>query len=141
MKEEELLYWWKVSKFLLVALFANARRVENKAFLRLRPRKQLFLLSRKYNAFVRTNYIRVLIYVKDIYGQKMKEIGFSTLATRSSIFSLLNVLQDLSLSKTVSCVWLKGVYQSKHNLNNIIPKKGYWRTQLKKDNDIRIWQT
>ena len=45
-KEEELFYWWKVSKFLLVALFANARRVdvskfrvENTAILRLRPRK------------------------------------------------------------------------------------------------------
>ena len=48
-KEEELSYWGKVSKFLLAALFANARRVdvtkfrvENTAILRLRPRKLIF---------------------------------------------------------------------------------------------------
>ena len=29
---------------------------------------------------------------------------------------------------------LKGVHQSKHNLDIIIPKKGYWHTQLKIDN-------
>ena len=49
-KEEELFYWWKVSKFLLAPIFANARRVdvskfrvENTAILRLRPRKLIFL--------------------------------------------------------------------------------------------------
>ena len=37
--------------------------------------------------FARTTYIRLLIYLKAIYGQKkMKEIDFSTLATRWSIF-------------------------------------------------------
>ena len=30
--------------------------------------------------FARTTYIRLLIYLKAIYGQKMKEIDFSTLA-------------------------------------------------------------
>ena len=36
--------------------------------------------------FVRRTYISLLIYLKAIYGQKMKEIDFSTLATRWSIF-------------------------------------------------------
>ena len=36
--------------------------------------------------FARTTYVRLLIYLKAIYGQKMKEIDFSTLATRWSIF-------------------------------------------------------
>ena len=36
--------------------------------------------------FARTTYIRLLIYLKAIYGRKMKEIDFSTLATRWSIF-------------------------------------------------------
>ena len=83
-KEEELFYWWKVSKFLLAALFANATRVdvskfrvENTAILRLRPRKLIFLtfLENK-RLFARTTYIRLLIYLKAIYGQKMKEIDF-----------------------------------------------------------------
>ena len=79
-KEEELFYWWEVSKFLLAALFAN--------ILRLRPRKLIFLLFSKINKrlFARRTYIRLLIYLKAIYGQKIKEIDFSTLATRWSIF-------------------------------------------------------
>ena len=36
--------------------------------------------------FARTTYIRLLIYLKAIYGQKMKGIDFSTVATRWSIF-------------------------------------------------------
>ena len=36
--------------------------------------------------FARTTYIRLLIYLKAIYGQKMKEIDFSTLAAQWSIF-------------------------------------------------------
>ena len=57
-KEEELFYWWKVSKFLLAPLFANARRVDvskfrvkNTAILRLRPRKLIFLLFSKIKGF------------------------------------------------------------------------------------------
>ena len=36
--------------------------------------------------FARTTYIRWLIYLMAIYGQIIKEIDFSTLATRWSIF-------------------------------------------------------
>ena len=36
--------------------------------------------------FARTTFIRLLIYLKAVYGQKMKEIDFSTIATRWSIF-------------------------------------------------------
>ena len=36
--------------------------------------------------FLRTTYIRLLIYLKATYRQKMKAIDFSTLATRWSIF-------------------------------------------------------
>ena len=57
------------------------------AILRLRPRKLIFFtfLENK-RLFARTTFIRLLIYLKAIYGQKMKEIDFSTLATRGSIF-------------------------------------------------------
>ena len=37
---------------------------------------------------VETIYITSLIYVKAIYGQKMKEIDFSTLATKSVFCSI-----------------------------------------------------
>ena len=75
-KEEELFCWWKVSKFLLAALFANAGRVdvskfwvENTAILRLRPsRKLIFLLFSEIKGFLReqltSDYIRLLIYLK-----------------------------------------------------------------------------
>ena len=43
-----------------------------------------FLENRRL--FARTTYIRLLIYPNAIYGQKMKTIDFSTLATRWSIF-------------------------------------------------------
>ena len=36
--------------------------------------------------FARTIYVRLLIYLKVLYGQKMKEIDLLTLATRWSIF-------------------------------------------------------
>ena len=36
--------------------------------------------------FARTINIRLLVYLKAIYGQRMKEIDFSSLATRCSIF-------------------------------------------------------
>ena len=59
-KEEELFYWWKGSKFLLAALFTNARRVdvskfrvENTTILRLRARKLIFLLSSIIKGFLR----------------------------------------------------------------------------------------
>ena len=49
-KEEELFYWWDMSKFLLAALFAKTRRVDvikfpvwNRAILRLQPQKHIFL--------------------------------------------------------------------------------------------------
>ena len=68
-KEEGLFYCWKVSKILLASLFASARRVdacdvskfrvENKAIMRLRLRKLIFLLFSKIKGFfARTVYFR-----------------------------------------------------------------------------------
>ena len=94
MKEEQLFYWWKVTKFLLTALFANARRDDASKFSGWKyghfetpttKTDSLTFLENK-RLFARTTYIRLLIYLKAIYGQKMKEIDFSTLATRWSIF-------------------------------------------------------
>ena len=93
-KEEDLFYWWKVSKFLLTALFANARRDDASKFSGWKyghfetpttKTDSLTFLENK-RLFARTTYIRLLIYLKDIYGQKMKEMDFSTLATQWSIF-------------------------------------------------------
>ena len=105
--------------------------------LKIRPfqdsRKQFFLLSRKWNAFCK-NKLHQRTYLPKSYLWTKNEGNRRSLLDISWP-SLLNVLQNLSLSKTVSRVWLKGVHQSKHNLKIIIPKKGHWRTQLKKDND------
>ena len=38
--------------------------------------------------FARTTYIRLLIYLKAIYGQKMKGIDFSTLSTLDGLYFL-----------------------------------------------------
>ena len=43
-----------------------------------------FLENKK--RFARTINIRLLVYLKAIYGQRMKEIDFLSLATRCSIF-------------------------------------------------------
>ena len=94
MKEEEIFYCWKVSKFLLAALFVNARRVdvskfgvEKMAILRLWPQKLIFFpFLKNKRLFARRTYISLLIYLKAIYRQKMNEIDFSTLATHWSIF-------------------------------------------------------
>ena len=91
MKEEELFYRVKVSKFLLAALFANARRVDvgkfrDSYFETLTTKTNILTFLENKRLFARTTYIRLLIYLKAIYGQKMKESDFSTLATRWSIF-------------------------------------------------------
>ena len=46
----------------------------------------IFLANKRLPAG--TIYITFLIYVKAIYGQKMKEIDFSTLATKSVFCSI-----------------------------------------------------
>ena len=77
-KEEELFYWWKVSKLLLAALFANARRVdvskfrvENTAIFETPTTKtNILTFLENERLFARTTYIRLLIYLKAIYGQK-----------------------------------------------------------------------
>ena len=68
-------------------MLANFRLI-NTAILRLRPRKLIFFNTFLENKrlFARTTYIRLLIYLKAIYRQKIEEIDFSTLATRWSIF-------------------------------------------------------
>ena len=74
--------------------FANTRRVdvskflvENKAdFDTPATKTDIVTFLENKRLFARTTYIRLLIYLKAIYGQKMKEIDYSTLATRWSIF-------------------------------------------------------
>ena len=75
-KEEELFCLWKVSKFLLATLFANARsvdvsklRVENTAILRLRPRKQIFLLFSKKKAFCENNLHQITYQLKLLWTE------------------------------------------------------------------------
>ena len=66
-------------QILLAALFTNARSLDVSKF-----RVENAAENNRLSA--RTTYIRLPIYLKAIYGQKMKEIDFSTLATRWSIF-------------------------------------------------------
>ena len=88
-KEEELFYWWKVSKFILAPLFANARRVdvskfrvENTAILRLRPRKLIFLLFSKIKGFLREQLTSDYVSNQKLFMDKK---------WRKSIFQLVPV--------------------------------------------------
>ena len=97
-----------MSKFLLATLFANARRVdvskfrvENTAILRLRPYENWYSYTFLENErlFARTTYIRLLIYLKAIYGQKMKEIDFQLLPLDGRYFLTVALKRPFSGNK------------------------------------------
>ena len=114
-KEEELFHWWKVFKFLLAALFANARRVdvskfrvENKAILRPRPRKLFFS---KIKGFLREqltlDYFSSLKLSVDKKWRKsvfqllpLDSRSFLTVALKSGIWVLTLLLLLLWSSKS-----------------------------------------
>ena len=118
-KEEELFYWWKVSKFLLAALFANARRVDVSKF-RVKyghfetPTTQTDILTFLENKrlFARTTYIRLLIYLKAIYGQKNEGNRF---------FNSCHLMVDISWPSLLS-------FTPKENLHSrripLVPNRG-----------------
>ena len=60
--------------------------LKNGHFKTLATKTDILTFLENKRLFVRRTYISLLIYLKAIYGQKMKEIDFSTLATRWSIF-------------------------------------------------------
>ena len=60
--------------------------LKNDHFKTLATKTDILTFLENKRLFVRRTYISLLIYLKAIYGQKMKEIEFSTLATRWSIF-------------------------------------------------------
>ena len=101
-KEEELFCLWKVSKFLLATLFANARsvdvsklRVEKKAILRLRPRKQIFLLFSKKKVFCENNLHQITYLPKAIMDRKWRKWIFQLLPLDGRYF-LTVALNSLS---------------------------------------------
>ena len=91
MEEREFFCSWKESKFLHAASFANARIVNVSELGQSEtPTSKtdllIFLTNKKLSAG--TIYFRFLIYLKAIYEQKMKEIDFSTLATKLRFWSI-----------------------------------------------------
>ena len=60
--------------------------LKNGHFKTLATKTDILTFLENKRLFVRRTYISLLIYLKAIYGQKIKEIDFSTLATRWSIF-------------------------------------------------------
>ena len=60
--------------------------LKNSHFETLATKTDILTFLENKRLFARTTFIRLLIYLKAIYGQKMKEIDFSTIATRWSIF-------------------------------------------------------
>ena len=60
--------------------------LKNGHFKTLATKTDILTFLENKRLFVRRTYISLLIYLTAIYGQKMKEIDFSTLATRWSIF-------------------------------------------------------
>ena len=85
-----------MSKFLHADSFANARKVDVSEYQikELGPSetptsKTDFLIFLTNNRLLAgTIYIRFLIYLKAVYEQKMKEIYFSTLATKLRYWSI-----------------------------------------------------
>ena len=68
------------------ALFANARRVDGKAILRLRPRKLILFLLSKIKSFCYKKNLHQITYLSKRYlWTKNEENRFPTLATRCSI--------------------------------------------------------
>ena len=113
-KEEELFYCWKASKFLLAALFANARRVdvskfrvEKTAILRLRPRKLIFFRFSKIKAFCKKN-LHQLTYLPKSYIWTKNEENRSFNSCHSLVDiswpSLFKQLSQLTLPHTFSYV-------------------------------------
>ena len=89
--KKEFFCSWKVSKFLHAASFAVTQGKLMLANSRLKILGQSETPTSKTNLLIfltnkrllaGTIYIRFLIYLKAIYEQKMKEIDFSTLATK-----------------------------------------------------------
>ena len=60
--------------------------LKNGHFKTLATKTDILTFLENKRLFVRRTYISLLICLKAIYGQKMKEIDFLTLATRWSIF-------------------------------------------------------
>ena len=95
-EEKEFFCSWKESKFLRAASFANARKVNVSEF-QVKKLGQsetptsktdllIFLTNKTLPAG--TIYFRFLIYLKAIWEQKIKEIDFSTLATKLRFWSI-----------------------------------------------------
>ena len=105
-KEEELFYWWKVFKFLLAPLFANARRVdvskfrvENTAILRLQPRKLIFLLFSQIKGFLQDQLTSDYLSTQKLFmDKKWRKLIFQLLPLDGQYF-LTVALNDWSLGK------------------------------------------
>ena len=146
-KEEELLYGWKVSKFRLAALFANARRVdasklrvENTAILRLQPRKLILLLFWKIKGFLREHLTSDYLSTLKLFMDKK---------WRKSIFQLLPLDGRNFLTVALKSVEFRENVGSfpidKGNCNNIIRvkwvsvKRGFQKCTVSgKDRGYRI---
>ena len=89
----------------------------------------------------RTNYIRVLVYLKAIYGQKLKEIGFSTLSHVARYFltvALTCFTKSFVIKNGISCL-IERSPPIKTQLEHYHAQKGILTLTIKKrDNDIRI---
>ena len=100
-----------MSKFLLAALFANARRVdvskfrvENTAILRLRPRKLIFLLFSKIKGFLRkqltSDYLSTLKLFMD---KKWRKSIFQLLPLDGRYFPTVALCSELKFYFLLDC--------------------------------------
>ena len=86
---KEFFWSWKVSKFLHADSFANARKVDVSEYhVKILEQSDFLIFLTNNRLLAGTIYIRFLIYLKAVYEQKMKEIYFSTLATKLRFWSI-----------------------------------------------------
>ena len=106
-KEEELFYRVKVSKFLFAALFAKASRVDvskfrDSYFETLTTKTNILTFLENKRLFARTTYIRLLIYLKAIYRQKNGGNQFF-----NSCHSMVDISWPSFLSVYIMFIYLK----------------------------------
>ena len=78
-----------MSKFLHADSFANARKVDVSEYhVKILGQSDFLIFLTNNRLLAGTIYIRFLIYLKAVYEQKMKEIYFSTLATKLRFWSI-----------------------------------------------------
>ena len=158
-KEEELFYWWKVSKFLLAALFANARRVHLMLAnfgLKIRPfwdshhENWYSYFSRKQNTFCENNLHQITYLPKRWRNEGNRFFQLLPLGNRYFLTVALNILIILCLERPLFlqyCVQVTVLSALRHGklflssrtlLRRRTWRRGFWNSPYSSPGDSSI---